>query len=108
MTAAEYAVNLEVNLQLLLNHAKSGEYQAPPVRRVHIPKGNCDATRPIGIPTLKDKVLQRAVVMLLESRYEQDFSDSSYGFCPRRSAHDALQSFWEQATCLRGCWVGCG
>jgi RNA-directed DNA polymerase len=105
VTAREYAVSLEDNLQSLLNRAKSGRYQAPPVRRVRIPKGNSGETRPIGIPTFEDKVLQRAVVMLLESIYEQDFSDSSYGFRPRRSAHDALQSFWEQATRLRGCWV---
>ncbi len=67
-------------------------YQAPPVRRVHIPKGGSTReARPIGIPTLEDKVLQRAVVMLLEPIYEQDFLDCSYGFRPRRSAHQALE-----------------
>jgi group II intron reverse transcriptase/maturase len=105
VTARDYAVGLEDNLQSLLNRVKSGQYQAPPVRRVRIPKGTSGETRPIGIPTFEDKVLQRAVVMLLESIYEQDFCDGSYGFRPRRSAHDALQSFWEQATRLRGCWV---
>ena len=80
-TAGEYATNLEANLQSLLNRAKSGTYQAPPVRRVHIPKGGSTTeTRPLGIPTLEDKVLQRAVVMLLEPIYEQDFLDCSYGF----------------------------
>jgi retron-type reverse transcriptase len=69
-TAAGYALNLEENLQSLLNRAKSGTYFAPPVRRVHIPKGARDGTRPIGIPTFEDKVLQRAVVMLLEAIYE--------------------------------------
>ena len=95
-TAADYEKDLEGNLRSLLERAKSGTYWAPPVRRVHIPKGTGGETRPIGIPTLEDKVLQRAVVMLLEPIYEQDFYDCSYGFRPRRSAHDALDSLWKQ------------
>ena len=64
--------------------------QAPPVRRVHIPKGgSATETRPLGIPTFEDKVLQRAVVMVLEAIYEQDFKDCSYGFRPERSARRA-------------------
>jgi putative transposase len=87
----DYAVNLMGNLQSLLDRAKSGTYQAPPVRRVHIPKGgSATETRPLGIPTFEDKVLQRAVVMLLEPIYEQDFLDCSYGFRCGRSAHQAL------------------
>jgi len=63
VTAAEYEQELEGNLQRLLDRAKSGTYRAPPVRRVHIPKGGSTTeTRPIGIPTLEDKVLQRAIV----------------------------------------------
>ena len=89
-TATDYEANLEGNLQSLLDRAKSGRYQAPPVRRVYIPKGTGSETRPIGIPTFEDKVLQRAVVMVLESVYEQDFLDCSYGFRPGRSAHQAL------------------
>lgn len=95
-TAADYERDLEGNLRSLLERAKSGTYWAPPVRRVHIPKGATDATRPIGIPTLEDKVLQRAIMMLLEPIYEQDFYDCSYGFRPRRSAHDALDSLSKQ------------
>jgi hypothetical protein len=76
-TAADYEKDLEGNLRSLLERAKSGTYWAPPVRRVHIPKGTGGETRPIGIPTLEDKVLQRAVVMLLEPIYEEDFYDSS-------------------------------
>ena len=72
-------VNLEANLQGLLDRFKLGTYVAPPVRRVHIPKGD-GRTRPIGIPTLEDKILQRAVAMVLEAIYEQDFKSSSYGF----------------------------
>ena len=104
-TADAYAANLEENLQSLLGRAKSGLYRAPPVRRVHIPKGKSGATRPIGIPTFEDKVLQRAVVMLLEPIYEQDFCECSYGFRPGRSAHDALQSLWEQTMASRGGWI---
>jgi RNA-directed DNA polymerase len=106
MTAVEYEQDLEDNLHRLLDHAKSGAYQAPPVRRVHIPKGgSATETRPIGIPTLEDKVLQRAVVMLLEPIYEQDFSVSSYGFRAGRSAHQALESFRKQLMDSRGGWV---
>src|SRR6201987_5307769 len=106
MTAAEYEQDLEGNLQQLLDRAKSGTYRAPPVRRVHIPKGGSTTeTRPLGIPTLEDKVLQRAVVMLLEPIYEQDFLDCSYGFRPGRSAHQALDSFRNQLMDCRGGWV---
>jgi group II intron reverse transcriptase/maturase len=105
VTAVDYEQDLEGNLQSLLDRAKSGTYRAPPVRRVHIPKGGSTTeTRPIGIPTLEDKILQRAVVMLLEPIYEQDFLDCSYGFRPGRSAHQALQSFREQ---LMNCRGGC-
>ena len=106
VTADEYEQELEGNLQRLLDRAKSGTYQAPPVRRVHIPKGgSATETRPIGIPTLEDKVLQRAVVMLLEPIYEQDFLDCSYGFRCGRSAHQALDSFRNQLMGCRGGWV---
>lgn len=74
-SAQQYAAQLEDNLRSLLERAKSGTYQAPPVKRVHIPKGDGSQTRPIGIPTFEDKVLQRAVAMLLEAIYEQDFKE---------------------------------
>jgi group II intron reverse transcriptase/maturase len=105
-TAADYEQSLESNLQSLLDRAKSGRYKAPPVRRVHIPKGGSSTeTRPIGIPTLEDKVLQRAVAMLLEPIYEQDFMDYSHGFRPGRSAHNALESLWKHTMNMRGGWV---
>jgi RNA-directed DNA polymerase len=107
-TAADYERELEANLRSLLDRAKSGTYRAPPVRRVHIPKGGGSATaetRPIGIPTLEDKVLQRAVVMLLEPIYEQDFYDCSHGFRPGRGAHQALEALWKQTMVDRGGWI---
>jgi group II intron reverse transcriptase/maturase len=105
-TAAEYARNLEENLRSLLERAKSGNYVAPPVRRVHIPKAGAGwQTRPIGIPTFEDKVLQRAVAMVLEAVYEQSFLNCSYGFRPGRSAHQALRVVQGQTVKMAGRWV---
>lgn len=104
-SAGQYAETLAENLQSLLNRAKSGDYRAPPVRRVHIPKGDGKSTRPLGIPTFEDKVLQRAVAMVLEAVYEQDFLPCSYGFRPGRSAHQALQRLWEVLSDMGGGWV---
>jgi group II intron reverse transcriptase/maturase len=97
---------LEANLTSLLERFKSGRYRAPAVRRVHIPKpGKAKKTRPIGIPTLEDKVLQRAVLMVLEPVYEQDFLDCSYGFRPGRSAHQALDALWRGLMGMGGGWI---
>jgi group II intron reverse transcriptase/maturase len=102
----DYAENLDANLKSLLDRAKSGDhYKAPPVRRTYIPKGDGKTMRPLGIPTFEDKVLQRAVVMLLEPLYEQDFLNCSYGFRPRKSAHQALQEIWNQMMSMGGGWV---
>ena len=103
-SAADFAADLTVNLQDLLDRAKSGTYRAPPVRRVEIPKGG-GKTRPIGIPTFGDKVLQRAVVMLLEPVYEEDFYDFSHGFRPRRSAQGAYTALRDALWDMRGGWV---
>ena len=104
-SAEQYAERLEENLQSLLERAKSGRYWAPPVRRVHIPKGDGAETRPIGIPTFEDKVLQRAVAMVVGAVYEQSFHDFSYGFRPGRSAHQMLQAFRNTAVYRAGGWI---
>jgi len=105
VSAEQYAEHLEENLRSLLDRAKSGRYRAPPVRRVHIPKGDGTETRPIGIPTFEDKVLQRAVAMVLGEVYEQEFHDFSYGFRPGRSAHQALQALRTAAWRMKGGWL---
>ena len=104
-TAVDYRVKLGENLQSLLERFKSGSYRAPAVRRVYIPKGDGRKTRPLGIPTFEDKILQRALLMVLEQIYEQDFLDCSYGFRPGRSAHQAIEALWEGLMQMRGAYV---
>ena len=106
MTAEEYEKELENNLQSLLDRFKSGRYFALPVKRAYIPKGDGKGgVRPIGIPALEDKVLQRAVVMVLTSLYEQDFLPCSFGFRPGRSVHQALEEMWRKIMGMGGCWL---
>jgi RNA-directed DNA polymerase len=105
VTAKEYGVRLERNLQSLLERMKAGQYKAPPVKRVHIPKDDKGNTRPIGIPTFEDKVLQRAVAMVLGAIYEQDFLNCSFGFRPGRGAHQALEAVRGTLMEMRGGWV---
>ena len=104
-TWSEYGQKLEENLNRLLQRAQSGSYLAPPVKRVQIPKGDGKETRGIGMPTMENKVLERAIVMLLEPIFEQDFKYFSYGFRPGRSAHEALACIWSQGTHQGIKWV---
>lgn len=105
-TAVDYARKLEENLQLLANRAHDGTYFAPPVKRALIPKGSGSGElRPIGIPTFEDKLLQRAVVMLLEPLYEQDFLPCSYGFRPGRSQHQCLDDLSNAIVRMGGGWI---
>jgi group II intron reverse transcriptase/maturase len=105
VTAREYATELRSNLEALIGRVRAQRYRAPSVRRVHIPKGDGSKTRPIGIPTLEDKVLQCGVKMILEAVYEQDFVDCSYGFRPGRSARQAVQVLWQTLMDYKGGWV---
>jgi hypothetical protein len=91
VTKEQYGQNLETNLQELHARLKGKRYRHQPIRRVHIPKGQ-GQSRPIGISAFEDKLVQDAVREVLEAIYEQDFVDGSYGFRPRRSAHDAVRS----------------
>jgi group II intron reverse transcriptase/maturase len=95
VTAQRYAEHVEENLRDLYERLRSGRYQAAPVERVWVEKDD-GRQRPIGKPTFEDKIVQRAVAMLLEAIYEQDFHDCSYGFRPGRSPHDALREFRER------------
>lgn len=87
----QYGQDLERKLQDLHERLVSQRYRHQPLRRVHIPKEG-GKTRPIGISALEDKIVQGAIKEVLEALYEQEFLDSSYGFRPGRSAHDALRA----------------
>ncbi len=91
MAWRDYGKDLEANLRDLSDRLKRGGYRAKPVRRVYIPKGD-GRQRPIGIPVLEDKIVQRAVVEVLNAIYEVDFLGFSYGFRPGRSQHNALDA----------------
>jgi RNA-directed DNA polymerase len=89
VTYTGYQVDAWKNIQELHARTKSGQYRAQPLRRVYIPKED-GRQRPISIPSLEDKIVQRAVVELLNAVYEQDFLECSYGFRPGRGAQEAL------------------
>jgi len=91
VSVEDYEANLRSNLQDLESRLQRGAYRPQPSLRRNIPKGN-GKTRPLGIACVEDKIVQRAVVMILEQIYEVDFSDDSYGFRPGRSCHDALKT----------------
>src|ERR1700756_3238870 len=85
----QYEKDAEGNIRQLYERLKGGAYQAQPLRRVYIPKEN-GKQRPISIPALEDKIVQKAMVEVLNAIYEQDFLDCSYGFRPGRGQHQAL------------------
>jgi RNA-directed DNA polymerase len=90
-TAKEFEQDLDTRIQELCLRLKQGTYKAPQVRRVEIPKGpGKEGTRPLGIPTVEDRLLQRSVLRILEAIFEADFLECSYGFRPGRNPHGAL------------------
>lgn len=91
VTVEQYAQNLEENLRELHERMKAGKYRHQPIRRVNIPKEN-GKTRPIGVSTVEDKIVQGALKDVMEAVYEQDFLNCSYGFRPGRRQHDAIRT----------------
>ena len=104
VTWVEYGQNLEINLQDLHARVQSGRYRAKPSRRVYIPKAD-GRLRPLGIASLEDKIVQRAVVEVLNAVYEVDFRNFSYGFRPGRGPHDALDALTVGVQTKRVNWV---
>ena len=96
ITKEKYARNLDANLDDLVKRLHQMSYQPQPVLRVYIPKPGSTKQRPIGIPTLEDKLVQAGLVKILQAIYEQDFISDSYGFRPVRNCHDALRSLLKQ------------
>ncbi len=104
VTSAEYAEDLEENLIELHQRLRGGRYKAPPIKRVWIDKDNGEK-RPLGIPEFEDKIVQRAVEMLLSAIYEEMFYDFSHGFRKGRSQHKALHELREQCRQLNINWI---
>jgi RNA-directed DNA polymerase len=104
VTAEQYGEKLETNLEGLHERLRGGSYRAPPVERVWLAKED-GSRRPIGKPAFEDKIVQRAVVMLLEAIYEQDFYDFSHGFRRGRSPHRALKELRQQCVGKKIGWI---
>lgn len=104
VTKEEYGRNLQFNLKDLVNRLKRFSYRPKPVRRVEIPKGD-GQFRSLGISCFEDKLLQTLVKQILESIYEQDFLDFSYGFRPKRGCHMAVRSVYKYLYPERRAWV---
>ncbi len=102
--AAEYAEHLDENLRDLHERMRSGRYRAPPVKRVWLDKAD-GRKRPIGIPAFEDKIVQKAVAMVMEAVYEKDFYDFSHGFRQGHSQHQALHEIREQCMNKRIRWI---
>jgi retron-type reverse transcriptase len=104
VTLEDYEANLRDNLQDLVQRLHRGSYRPQPSLRKNIPKGN-GKTRPLGIACVEDKLVQRAVVMILEQIYEVDFHDTSYGFRPGKSCHQALSVLGQNIATQKVNWI---
>ncbi len=104
VTWRDYGRGLEENLQALQARVQRGAYRASPSRRVFIPKPD-GRLRPLGVAALEDKIVQRALVEVLNAVYEEDFLGFSYGFRPGRSPHDALDALFVGITGGKVNWV---
>ncbi len=104
VTVEEYEEKLQDNLLDLASRLHRGTYRPQPSLRHEIPKGN-GKTRPLGIATVEDKIVQRAVVMILEPIYEAEFYDASYGFRPKRSCHQALAALGQIIATKKVNWI---
>src|SRR5579863_4374535 len=102
-SSEQFESELETQVEAICKQLKERTYRAPPVRRVEIPKGpGKTGTRPLGIPTVEDRLLQRAVARILEAVFEADFLDCSYGFRPGRNPHSALRALREIVMVKKG------
>ncbi len=104
VTLEDYEEHLRDNLRELLQRLHRGSYRPQPSLRKNIPKGN-GKTRPLGIACVEDKLVQRAVVMILEQIYEVDFYDTSFGFRPQRSCHQALAVLGQHIATQKVNWI---
>jgi len=104
ITVQSYAQDLQARLSNLCGRIHSGRYRPLPVRRTYIPKAD-GGRRPLGVPALEDKIVQGAVAEVLSAIYEADFLDCSFGFRPKRSAHQALRSVHDAVMTERVSWV---
>jgi RNA-directed DNA polymerase len=91
VTKQAYGENLEANIADLIGRMKRQAYKPQPVRRVYIPKEGSNKMRPLGIPSYEDKLVKKGLARILNTIYEQDFLDCSFGFRPGRGCHDALK-----------------
>lgn len=104
VSSSEDQTNLDTNIDSLLCRLKRSSYRAPPVKRVYIPKSD-GKLRPLGLPTIEDKLLQRGVGIIVSTIYEQEFLDMSYGFRSRRNAHQAVEGVKAAIATGKVSWV---